>query len=416
MVSLRSTLPLLLVVALLVFEEKVSSPSCQVVEDRGSSPQEGPKGGSSDDFKVMMVANLLLMGSEAGYTNIYFRDSYMSKFFRKSFERLKPDMLVVLGDISAKGSELTSSKWLSVLQQLQRILGPFLGLPLHVVLGDRDVGECNKLNAKSVNQIASSLPGLDSAGCGSFEVSNISFVSLNAVALLCGNNDLRFSVERVIERENLDLSRHDKKIKVVKSKATDRKNDIGDFHWRDNAVESGTGPVLLLHFPLHRSIDHCRGHKTLSESIGSHLHESSSPYLHRGYIGDGPHEVVQSMPSNATEYIFQALRPRIVFSAHTHKFCYHTHRDGTREVTVPAMTWNVKDDPGFVIATFRQNDAVIVSQCSLARESHVLMAYASVLVEEISKVSPIFKSQNYLKVKRGLEIMVEFGMWDQFSV
>ncbi|XP_068642535.1 uncharacterized protein [Aristolochia californica] len=392
MMSLRSTLPVLLVVALLVFEERVSSPSCQVVEDRGSSPEEGRKGGSSDDFKVMMVANLLLMGSESGYMNIYFRDSYMTKFFRKSFERLKPDMLVVLGDISAKGSELTSNKWLSVLQQFQRILGPFLDLPLHVVLGDRDVGECNRLKVKSVNQIASSLPGLDPAGCGSFVVSNISFVSLNAVALLCGNNDLRFSIERVIEGESLDLSRHAKGTTVLSNSPTEWKNDIGDFHQRENAVESESGPVLLLHFPLHWNIDHCGGHKSLAENIGSSLHQSSSTYLNWGYVGDGPHEVLLSMPPNATEYIFQALRPRIVFSAHTHQFCYHTHRDGTREVTVPAMTWNAKDDPGFVIATFRQNDAVIVTQCSLARESHVLMAYASVLALLLSTMLMAAKS------------------------
>ncbi|XP_068638717.1 uncharacterized protein [Aristolochia californica] len=379
MMSFRSTLPLLLVVALLVFEERVSSPSCEVVEDRGSSPEEGGKDGSSDDFKVMMVANLLLMGSEAGYMDIYFRDSYMSKFFRKSFERLKPDMLVVLGDISAKGSELTNNKWLSVLQQFQRILGPFLGLSLHVVLGDRDVGECNQLKVKSVNQIASSLPGLDPAGCGAFEVSNISFVSLNAVALLCGNNALRFSVERIIERESLDLSRHSKGTTMLSNKPTEWKKDIDDFHWRENAVESGSGPVLLLHFPLHRNIDHCGGHKPLADNIRSSLHERSRTYFHRGFVGEGPHEMLHSMPPNATEYIFQALRPRIVFSAHSHQFCYHIHRDGTREVTVPAMTWNVKNDPGFVVATFKQNHAFIVSQCSLARESHVLMAYASVL-------------------------------------
>lgn len=35
--------------------------------------------------------------------------------------------------------------------------------------------------------------------------SNASFVSLNALALLCGNNKLRFSAEMVIERESIDL-------------------------------------------------------------------------------------------------------------------------------------------------------------------------------------------------------------------
>ena len=59
-------------------------------------------------------------------------------------------MLLILGDLSAKGSELTRSWWSSVLQQFHRLLGPFLGLPFHVILGDRDIGDCSELNAISV--------------------------------------------------------------------------------------------------------------------------------------------------------------------------------------------------------------------------------------------------------------------------
>ena len=76
-----------------------------------------------------------------------------------------------------------------------------------------------------------------------------------------------------------------------------------------------------------------------------------------------------------------ALVCRIIFSAHTHEFCDHTHADGTREITVPAMTWKARDDPGFVFATFRSGgNTVSVSYCSLARESHVLIAYTLILL------------------------------------
>lgn len=75
-----------------------------------------------------------------------------------------------------------------------------------------------------------------------------------------------------------------------------------------------------------------------------------------------------------------ALVCRIVFSAHTHEFCDHTHSDGTREITVPSMTWKARDDPGFVFATFRSGgNTVSVSYCSLARESHVLISYTLIL-------------------------------------
>ncbi|XP_043722423.1 metallophosphoesterase 1-like [Telopea speciosissima] len=380
MVAWRSIFPLIFVAALIVFEEWVSIPSCEVVP---SNHPEDVSVEDSEDLKVMMVANLLLLGSEAGYMNLYFRDSYMAKFFRKSFDRLKPDMLVVLGDVSAKGSELTSHKWFSVLQQFQRMVGPFLSLPLHIVLGDRDIGECRHVSSKLINRISSSLPGLDSAGCGSFEVSNISFFSLNTVALLCGNNGLRFGVEKAIERESVDLQTHI----VGTNEATNDSNrfhvheNFGSFHWRENAVSSGSGPVLLLHFPLHPTTNNsCMDASALKRTVSPLERWSLRTFYNQKQAGMGPYELLQALPQNATEYIIHALKPRIVFSAHTHRFCDHIHRDGTREVTVPAMTWNARDDPGFIVATFGRNKAVTISQCSLARESHVIMAYVSVLV------------------------------------
>jgi ethanolamine phosphate phosphodiesterase len=45
------------------------------------------------------------------------------------------------------------------------------------------------------------------------------------------------------------------------------------------------------------------------------------------------------------------------------------------------MSWNARDDPGFVIATFRKTGRdVSISYCSLARESHVLVVYVSIIV------------------------------------
>uniref|UniRef100_A0A1D1XDH9 Metallophosphoesterase 1 n=1 Tax=Anthurium amnicola TaxID=1678845 RepID=A0A1D1XDH9_9ARAE len=310
----------------------------------------------------------------------YGRDVRPRHRHAKSFEKLKPDMLIVLGDVSAKGFKITNSKWLSLLQQFQRMLGPFLGLPLHIVLGDRDIGVCTNINEKSVGHIANHLPGLDSSGCGTFEISNISFVSLNAVALLCRNNNLRFSVEKVIESESLDLRTRAKGME--EEAVSGQLSCFSDFCWRENVASAGSGPVLLLHFPLHRTTrSSCDGvvpRRNLWQIIPE-THESSGQ-LDRRLAGAGPYELRHTLPPNDTEYILQALKPRIVFSAHTHQFCDHIHVDGTREVTVPAMSWTARDDPGFIFVTFGQNKVVTVSHCSLARESHVLLAYISIFI------------------------------------
>lgn len=185
-------------------------------------------------------------------------------------------MLLVLGDVSAKGSELTRSKWVSVLHQFHGLLGPFIGLPYHVILGDRDIGECSELNVKSVYWMASNFPGLDSAGCGAFEISNISFVSLNAIALLCGNNNLRFGVEKVVERESVDLQIETEGAAEVMNKASKLRETDHNFGWKENSISSGSGPVLLLHFPLYQTVDsNCSGFNAFKRTL-KHSRESSN--------------------------------------------------------------------------------------------------------------------------------------------
>ncbi|KAE8731261.1 Calcineurin-like metallo-phosphoesterase superfamily protein, putative isoform 2 [Hibiscus syriacus] len=257
-VTWRSLMPVIIISSFIIYEEWVSFPSSKILPNTAYNPdkQVGNEDDSPEDLKVMMVVNLLLLGSEAGFANLYFRLLHV----QKSFQSLNPDMLLVLGDVSAKGSELSRTKW--------------------------DVGQCSGLRTNSVNWIARNFPGLDSSGCGAFEISNISFVSLNAAALLCGKSD--------------------------------------DFRWRVNAMKSGSGNV-------------------------------PASTKRKGFSGTDPYDLSQTVPPNAAEYIFNALKPRIIFSAHTHEFSDHTHPDGTQEVTILAMTWKVRDDPHFIVATFQRN-------------------------------------------------------------
>lgn len=74
----------LLVSALIIHEEWVSSPSCITVpssthESDSTAQEHLPL--HPDDLKVMMVANLLLLGSDSALLNRLFTDYYMSKFF-----------------------------------------------------------------------------------------------------------------------------------------------------------------------------------------------------------------------------------------------------------------------------------------------------------------------------------------------
>ncbi|KAL6861789.1 hypothetical protein ACP4OV_017489 [Aristida adscensionis] len=360
-------LPLLLVAALLAFEDWLTTPSCS-----GGSPAAG-------DLRAMMVADLMLLGSDAPYADRFFRDHVMSKFFANSIQTLKPDMLVVLGDISAKGLELTEGKWISVIEQFERILGRYTMLPLHIALGDKDIGTCATLDRKFVHRRAKHLPALDSSGCGAFEISNVSFVSLNAVALLCGTNALRFDVEKVMERE----SHHFQTERVNEAECfhlgCEKRETVADLNWRQNSMESGSGPVILLHFPLHKFDGEVMGVPTFSQGIVSDDSSILSSSKQSGANARRLYDQSLTLPANSTQYILQALKPRIIFNAHAGSFSEFVHADGTREVTVPAMTWKTGGVPGFVIATFDAKGDVTLRFCSLAQEWLVIMGYLAFL-------------------------------------
>lgn len=79
----RSTLPLILLSSVLFFDEWLSSPICRLTQT--TTPNENGRemgGEAANELKVMMVADLLLLGSESTLFDSYFRDYYMAKFFR----------------------------------------------------------------------------------------------------------------------------------------------------------------------------------------------------------------------------------------------------------------------------------------------------------------------------------------------
>ncbi|XP_052160684.1 uncharacterized protein LOC127778076 [Oryza glaberrima] len=350
-------LPLLLVGALLAFEAWLATPTCS----GGSTAPAPAPAPAPGDLRVMMVSDLMLLGSDATYADRFFRNHVMSKLFAKSIETLRPDMIVVLGDISAMGFQLKESKWIDVIDQFKGILGQYSDLPLHIALGDKDVGGCANLDDSFVHHMAKHLPGLDSSGCGTFEIGNVSFVSLNSVALLCGNNPLRISVEKVIEKENNHFQQ-----KMVNEAGHFSLGSIEreGFNWRQNSMESGSGPVVLLHFPLYKFSE-----GTISEPpVSSSLKERGAD----GRRSDQLH----ALPANSTQYVLQALKPRIVFSAHDCSFSDYTHYDGTREVAVPAMTWKTTGVPGFVISTFGRKGIMTVRYCLIVPEWYVMAGYS----------------------------------------
>lgn len=288
----------------------------------------------------MVVADLHLAGPHTVWVDRVRRESFMRSVFITAFRQLGPDALIVLGDVSDAGRKSSDGQWNAVVTRFWDLVRPFsqASIPIQIVVGNHDVGDHHDPGFSTrLPRFAASFPGLDET-CGSrFTWNGIQFVSLNAMAL-----------------QNEDCS------------------------GCSEQVELGF-PVLLLHLPLYR----------VDESACSVIdvprcapwHDLEGPCLPLGSVvpsaREEPYQVGQDMVSaRNSARVLESFRPRLVLSGHTHRWCDRVHGDGTREVTVPSLSWRNRDDPGFGFLTLEKNaSAFALQRCLLARESTVIVVY-----------------------------------------
>lgn len=376
-VILRKLGPLLIMVFLpWLLLQLLSNPSCT-----GPLLNEHQK--DNLQLAAMVVADLHLAGPMAAWADRVRRDSFMKSSLKSAYRMLKPHALLVLGDISDWGRKSTKQQWESVVQRFHDMLQPFLGLPIHVTVGNHDVGDFYQLTPTLLRQFVNSFPGLDDTGSDVFAIRNISFVSLNAMALACDDCPLHSSMQRVVGNAKATLEKGFSS--TVSSKSA---GQMDSTSFDRNALQK---PVLLLHLPLHR-VDESVCH-SIDIPRCSPWHEVEGGCLQLGVSAKSsqvraltPYRSMMDMLSvNTSRYLLSALNPRLVLSAHAHHFCDRVHDDGTREITVSTFSWRNRDDPSFLYIHFYKDGATDIQQCFLPRESlvlalHVLQGVAIVAV------------------------------------
>lgn len=112
----------------------------------------------------------------------------------------------MLGDVSDAGRRSNNAQWNEVVSRFQSLVRPFAANPIHVVVGNHDVGDHHDPGFSSrLPRFASSFSGLD-ATCGSrFAWKGVDFVSLNAMAMHGDGCSVCSSVERSIENTMVSL-------------------------------------------------------------------------------------------------------------------------------------------------------------------------------------------------------------------
>lgn len=314
----RLTLLLLCFTAvLLLWHHVLMQPSC------GAAPP-------ATSLKVMVVADLHLAGPRTAWVDRVRRESFMRSVFRNAYNRLHPDALIVLGDVSDAGRKSTDAQWDEVVARFWDLARPFKSVLKKIVVGNHDVGDHHDPGFSSrVPRFERAFGRCDS----SFTVNGVGFVTLNAMAL----------------------------------------------NHNDAISGASNSPVLLLHLPLFRVDENeC---SSVDVPRCAPWHEIEGPCLPLGSETPSEQELshrigIDVIPSEISARVLQTFRPRLVLNGHTHRWCDRVHADGTREVTLPSMSWRNRDDPGFAFLTFQNSSSSFTLQrCTLARESTVIIVY-----------------------------------------
>ncbi|KAH7429594.1 hypothetical protein KP509_09G057800 [Ceratopteris richardii] len=328
------------------------------------------------NLRAMVVGDLHIGGPTTVWFDRMRRDAFMKASFKRAFEKLRPDMLLILGDLSDWGRKSSKEEWNSVILRFKDMMIYFKGSQYHVIPGNHDIGDYYQITDTLLQQFTDSFPSLDEMGNSFFVLRNISFVSLNAMALACDHCSMHNSMKVAVEGYKIALQQAEPDDMYMSIE----ENQSADRH-RHSIQDSSAGPVLLTHLPLYREDESVCG--SLDIPICAPWHEVEGGCIHLlelsknsgHYKRQNYRKNIDMLSLNTTNYLLSALKPRLVLSAHAHRFCSRLLDTGTREVTVSTFTWRNRDDPSFLLVQFYKDGSYDIQQCFLVRESVVVLLH-----------------------------------------
>ncbi|KAI5060383.1 hypothetical protein GOP47_0024803 [Adiantum capillus-veneris] len=374
----------------------LSDPSCSPFSPVISASSTGKARSDHVQLKAMVVGDLHLGGATTLWLDRARRDAFMKASLKRAFQTLKPHSLLVLGDVSDWGRKSTKEQWHSVILRFKDMTMPFSGLPFHVLPGNHDVGDYYQITTSLMQQFVDAFPGLDDTGNEVFMIRNITFISLNAMALACEECPLYNTLKKVVEHLEVVLQT------AVQSAEHTQQADL-PIHSPEYA---STRPILLTHLPLYREDEGVCDSADIPICAPWHEVEGGckslfqSPTLYHKKINYRSR--IDMLSLNTSRLLLSVFKPRLVLSAHAHRFCSRAVEDGVKEITVSTFTWRNRDDPSFLLLQFYKDGTCDVQQCFLPRESFVLgmhILQGSILITVV-----IFGGLRYRRMQKGARL------------
>nr|CAH8874100.1 unnamed protein product [Trichobilharzia regenti] len=303
---------------------------------------------------VMVLADTHLLGYVLGHPiDRIRRDWQMKRAFQASLYLLRPNVVIILGDILDEG------KWATV-------------------VGNHDIGFHYATNGFLNDRFHNDIGGnVFTPPIYLWSFSGIHFVFANSVAFEGDNCDLCYKASMTLKsiKRYLDCLRmfastnaescYSKELSMGLSD----KNPYISVNLNDPSNFVYSRPVLLQHFPLHRTSDIGCPTKPL-DAMPNHLRQ----------VPNKPK--IDCLSKEATKELLESLRPRLVLSGHTHYSCKISHSFGNfsdsvvTEWSVASFSWRNLEHPGFLLLSISSANYAI-NKCYLPTEMRLIQIYVT---------------------------------------
>ncbi|CAF2034501.1 unnamed protein product [Rotaria magnacalcarata] len=283
---------------------------------------------------VMFIADTHLLGSREGHwLDKLRREWQMYRSFQSARFLFEPHVIFFLGDLTDEGKWCSDHEWEKTVRRFNSLFSVPTSTKLYALAGNHDIGFHYDVSDGRLERFEKS-----------FQAPHVRLITID-------DDDINFILVNSMAFEG-DQCR-------LCARAEKELNEIVNELHRSGLA---TKPVFLSHFPLYRASDaNCSlwRQPSLSQST---RHKERYDVLSR----------------EASDNLLKKIKPRLVFTAHTHDFCYTEHTDIKGKVipewTVPSFSWRNRDDPSFMLLSITTNNER-VSHCRLPRESTVFWSY-----------------------------------------
>jgi len=264
------------------------------------------------------------------------RDWQIYRSFQSAYFLFEPDLIFLIGDVTNDGDRCSDDEWNETISRFHSIFFTGSTPKLYVLPGNHDIGLHYTVSENRLKRFEESFE-TPHVRLVTLDQHQVHFILINAIAFEGDHCRLCSRAERELNEVMEELNRTD----------------------------SWTRPVLLSHFPLYRRSD-----ARCTTETSSEVKSQSNISIYKA-----GHDVLSE---SATHQLLDLIKPRLVFAGHTHQSCHmkHSTKTGviTSEWTIPSFSWQIRDDPSFVLLSINTNNQRI-SHCALPRQTTVFWSY-----------------------------------------